>query len=50
MKKKRGGEEFITLEDIIPVVDDLVATADGSKWYQPVRTKDDYMAIFKLAL
>ena len=50
MKKKRGEDALITLEDIIPVVDDLVATADGSKWYQPVKGKDDYMAIFKLAL
>ncbi|MBQ7889510.1 MAG: iron-containing alcohol dehydrogenase [Erysipelotrichaceae bacterium] len=50
MKVDRNSDKYITLEDVMPVVEDLALTSDGSKWYAPVKTKEDYLAIFKLAL
>ncbi|MDO4500767.1 MAG: iron-containing alcohol dehydrogenase [Erysipelotrichaceae bacterium] len=50
MKIARGSDKNITLEDVMPVVEDLAKTSDGSKWYAPVNTKEDYLAIFKLAM
>lgn len=50
LKVSKDSDEYIGLKHILPVVDDLVATADGSKWFAPVKNKDDYMAIFRLCL
>lgn len=50
LKVARGSDESIALEHILPVVEDLAATTDGSKWFAPVNSKEDFLSIFKLCL